>query len=256
MSKSDSVDGGLKTTRTAFDIIEFVKDNDGARVSELAEELDLSKSTVYRHLSTLVEVGYMIKEADVYYLSLRFGSLWDYVRNRKDIYRLVKPKVKELASETEERAQFTVEEHGHMVYVHRETGDRAVKAGSGIGKWIPLHATAAGKVTLAFSPAAWVREQLGDGPLEAVTERTITDPDELRDELKSIRTEGVSYSDQEYIDGLRAVSVPVNGPDNQLLGALSISGPTHRLRGKRFREEIPDLLLGTANEIELNIAYE
>lgn len=247
--------GAVKTTGTVFDVVELLREQDGARVTEVANELGLANSTAYRHLSTLATKEYVVQEDGKYYLSMRFVRLGRYVRQRKRIFELAGPKVEALAEETDERAEFMIEEHGRSVFVHREAGDNAVQTDSGIGKYHPLHATAAGKALLAFLPESRVSEIVDERPLEAFTDDTITDEEELLDELATIRDRGVSFNKQEYINGLRAVGVPVRTQDGGVLGSLSVSGPTHRLKGQWFEQEIPDLLLGMANELELKLPF-
>jgi len=84
---------------------------------------------------------------------------------------------------------------------------------------------------------------------------TITDPQTLYAELERVRERGYSVNKQENIEGLHAVSAPVMDTNGHVFGALSVSGPTHRMKGEWFEDELPDLLLGAANELELNITY-
>ena len=162
----------VQTTRTALRILERIRDNGGMGISELSRDLGLAKSTVHRHLSTLYDEGYVSKEQGTYFLSLQFLDFGESARTRNPAYPMAGEKVKELATETEERAQFMVEEHGSAVYVYREVGERAVQTDPGIGKRIPLHATAAGKVILAYSPPEQVEEILAARGLSALTEET------------------------------------------------------------------------------------
>jgi DNA-binding IclR family transcriptional regulator len=256
MTNTPSTDGQtVKSVGTAFRIIEHLDDQNGGRVTEIATALDLAKSTVHRHLETLSRTGYVVKEGDEYHIGMRFLRLGEAAKTRKRAYAMAGQKVTELATETEERAQFIVEEHGHGRYVYRETGRRAVQTDSGVGKRVEMHASSAGKVILAHLPEAKVHEILELRGLPALTDHTITDVDELFAELDAVRERGYGFNNQENIEGLRAVGVPVIGKGNQVLGALSVSGPIHRLKGEWFEKEIPDLLLGTANELELNIRY-
>lgn len=248
-------DGRVKTTETAFEIIEYLSERDGGRISAVAADLDLAKSTVHRHLHTLVELEYVVEEDGVFRPGLGFLQLGERTRSRREAYRLASEAVADLAAETEERAQFVVEEHGRGVYVFRETGPRAVHTDSEIGKRIPIHATAAGKAILAFLPDDRVAEILDRRGLPAVTDHTITDERTLQDELAEIRERGYSSNRQENTPGLRAIGVPVKREDGTPIGALSVSGPTHRFQGPRFERELPNLLLGTANELELNVQY-
>lgn len=245
----------VKTAVTAFSILEYLKDADGGTLTELTDEFDLVKSTLHRHLKTLHELEYVTKEGDIYYPSLRFLDFGEYTRNRKDGYTLAKEKVRQLAEATDERAQFLVEEHGMGVYVYRDTGSHAVRTDPGIGKRIHLHSISAGKAILAYLPPRQVEQILSDRGLPAVTEYTTTDREELVAELETIRERGYSFNKQENIEGLHAVGAPVLGPQGHVIGALSVSGPIHRMKGEWYDQELPDLLRGMANELELNIEH-
>lgn len=244
-----------KTGQKLFRLIETLGEMNGAGVTELSKELGYAKSTTHRYLATLDAAEYVVKEGQTYYLSIQFLRLGNYARERQQLYQLVEPKVKQLAEETNERSQFFVEEHGTVVFVYRETGTNAVKADSGIGKRLPMHATAAGKVMLAFLPNKRLEEIIETHGLPELTENTITSIDSLRDELDAIRERGFSYNKQENISGLHAVGVPTRA-NGRPVGALTVAGPTHRLTGKKFETEIPDLLLGVANELELKNTYD
>lgn len=255
MTRPERGDGGVKSVERSMRIVETVMEMEGARVSELAAELDMAKSTVHGYLATLHGLGYLVKEGEVYQIGTRFLQFGEYSRTRKDEYGMAAQKVTELAEETEERSQFVIEERGRGVFLYRESGAHAVETGSGTGKRMYLHSTSAGKAILAHLPDGTVDEILDRWGLPAVTPATITDEAELRDELADIRDRGFALNREENIEGLHAVGVPVQPQDGTVIGALSISGPTHRLKGDYLLEDLPDLLLGTANELELNIAY-
>lgn len=244
----------VSTTQTTFRVIESLQEHDGARVSELAADLDVAKSTIHRHLTALQDLEYVVKEGDRYQLGLRFLALGRHVQSSKVLYRMAKAKVAELAETTHERSQFMVKEHNRAVYVHIERGKNAVMTDPGVGNGIPLHATSAGKAILAHLSEEERQEFVYGESLSHQTPETITDPETLLAELESIRERGYSFNEQENLRGLRAVGVPVLN-NGQVLGALSVSGPTNRMDGEFFREELPSLLLGTANELELNIAH-
>ncbi|WP_440009794.1 IclR family transcriptional regulator [Halomicrococcus sp. SG-WS-1] len=255
MPRSDTGGRTVKATETAFAIIEGLEELDGARVTQLAEHLELANSTTHSHLATLYEMGYVVQEGDEYQLASRFLKLGEAAKERKEAFDLIEPKVRELAEETEERCQFIVEEHGRGVYLHRETGSRAVWTDSGLGKRIHLHATAAGKVVLANLPEEQTNQILDQWGLPALTDNTITDRATLFDELDTIREQGFAVNREESTEGLRAVGVPIKDSSGRMVGALSVSGPSHRMKGEWFNRDIPNLLLGTANELELNLKY-
>jgi DNA-binding IclR family transcriptional regulator len=255
MSEQSREDGGVSSTETLVDIVEVLSERDGAGVTEIADALGLAKSTVYGHLQTLRQREYVLKEGDTYQLTLRFLDLGQSVRTRRTAYELAREKVEKVADETDERCQFIVEEHGHGVYMFREIGDDAVRTDSAIGKHIPLHATAAGKAILATMPRDRVEAIVDEQGLEALTDRTITDRDELFAELETTRERGYAINHGENTAGLYAVGVSVADRDGEVLGALSVSGPAERMTDDRRERELPELMLGVANELELNIAY-
>lgn len=245
----------IASVERAMEILEAVMELEGARVSELATHLDMAKSTVHNYLSTLHDLNYLVKEGDTYQIGTRFILFGEYSRTRNEEFSMVRQKATNLAEQTEERSQFVIEEFGRGVFLYRESGEHAVEAGSGIGKRMFLHSTAAGKSILAHLPESQVQEILDRWGLPAVTSATITDETELFEELERIRDRGFAINREENIEGLHAVGVPVRTKQGNVIGALSISGPTNRMKGEYLMEELPDLLLGTANELELNIAY-
>lgn len=239
---------------TMFDIVELLVEHDGAGVTEISQELNLAKSTVHQQLSTLRSLGYAVKEGDKYYPGLQFLSIGEYTRNRREVTQKAGPLVEQLADETEERAQFFVEEHERGVYIHISEGERAVQADRHPGKLRYLHSSAGGKAILAFMDRDRVKEVIDRWGLPAETEHTITDEDELYAELDRITERGYATNKEESIDGLWSLGVPVLAND-QVVGSFSVSGPRHRLDSEWFREELPNLLRGTANELELKLEY-
>jgi DNA-binding IclR family transcriptional regulator len=244
----------LQTTATSLDVIEILRELDGGRVTELATELDLAPSTVHSHLTTLLTRGYVTKTGDEYRLSLRFLDHGDYVRTRKKAYRIAESYTDQLAQETDCRAVFTVEENGKGVYVHTSSGKHAVWTYSTVGKQFYLHQTASGKAILSGFSKSKVKEIISQQGLPLATENTITDQKVLFDQLKSIRESGIAFNYEEQLEGIKAVGVPVSGSDNRVLGAFSVASPANRLTEDRFEKDIPKILLGVANEFELEIS--
>lgn len=253
MTGNDS--GGLSTVETSFRIVDAVATLEGARVSEVSDYLDVPMSTVHGHLKTLHAEYYLTKEGDEYHVGLQFLNHGGQARGRKEGYQLAEEKVEKLAAETNERAQFVVEESGRGYYIHTESGEDAVLTDSRIGKRIYLHDSAAGKSILAQLPESRVRGIIDKWGLPAYTEHTITDESELFEELEQIREQGYALNIQETHEGLHAVGASVETYQGQVLGAFSVSGPSNRLKGAQLREEVPDFLKGVTNELELRLSY-
>lgn len=245
----------LKTTETSLEVVNALYELNGGRIEEIANHLDAAPSTIHRHLTTLRAHDYVTKEGDIYRLGLQFLTIGGYLQHEEEGYQLAKDKVEQLALVTGERVQFITEEHGQRVYIHTSVGEDAVQTDAHIGKRGPLHCSAAGKAILAALTETEVEEIIEKQGLARITQNTITDRDALFEELETIRERGVAFNKQESVLGLNAAGTAVQHPNGQVLGAISISGPAQRFKGNKLSEEIPDLLLGATNEIELNLKY-
>lgn len=244
----------VRTTRKTLDIIEALKRMDGAGVTELADEVEMGKSAVHNHLSTLEEYGYVIQEANIYLLSLKFLDLGGYTRNKTDLYKVSEPEIKSLAEKSGELVNLLIEENGMGVYLYRSKGDRAVDLDTYAGLRVYLHSTALGKAILANLPPERVDEIIDEHGLSEITPQTVTDRDELFDELEQTRQRGFAIDDEERLEGLRCVAAPIRFGAN-VTGAISISAPTTRMNDDWEENVFIDQVCSAANVIELNMKY-
>lgn len=250
-------DGGtIEAVDRSMAVLQAIKDMEGGGVTELATELGWAKSTVHTHLQTLLENEFLIRDGDQYDLSHQFIDFGEYAKDRHPMYSAIQPKLDELAEETGKRVQFLTEEHGYAVYVRIAEGKHAVSTGSSLGRRRSvLHATAAGRSILTHLPREKVEAILDKRGLPRYTENTITDREELFEELEMIRDRGFAINREEHINGLSAIAAPVKTPDGDVLGSISVADAAHRMEGQWLEGDIPKLLLEIINEIELDIAY-
>lgn len=246
---------GVKSDDTVFDIVETLRRHDGAGVTAVANELDVSKSTVHAHLSSLQERGYVVNEGGTYRVGLEFLSHGIYAQTSYDLHRVANEKVSQLAQETDERAWCQVEENGLCYYLCGAEGKHPVHPPVRVGEAVHLHTISGGKAILAHLPDERVHEIIDRHGLPARTENTITDEEELFEDLEGVRDRGYAFNEEESLVGLNAVGVPVRDAQGGVKGALSISGPARRLSGEKLNSELPRLLLGATNELEINIAH-
>jgi DNA-binding IclR family transcriptional regulator len=244
----------IKSDIKVLQLLESLKDSEGKTITGLSEDLDMAKSTVHAHAHTLANQGYLVRENGEFRLGLRMLDLGGAVQEYHMSNQIIREKVDTLAEETGERAQFVVEEFGEGIYVYCAYGANAVQTNSRIGRRFPLHFSAAGKAILAHMTRDRVEEIVTDG-LEKTTENTITEPESLYEELERVREEEFAINEQESTKGLRAIGVPLLRDNGEIIGSISVSGPTHRLKSDILQEEVLNLLLGVANEIELKIAF-
>lgn len=252
---SQRTDNTVNSVERTFRVVRGLQELDGAGVTALAAHLELPKSTVHNYLNTLAREDYVVKDGEEYRVGLRFLEHGAYARNQQNIFEIARPELDRLADETGELVNLLVEEHGMGTYLYRTRGDDAVRVKEHVGNRAHLHGMALGKSILAHLPEARVEEILDTHGLPQTTEATITDREQLAEELEQIREDGVAFDDEERLSGLRCVAAPVLSNDQRVLGAISVSGPSHRFEGERFTEELPQRVLETANVIELNVTY-
>jgi len=231
----------VKSACTAFEIIEYVHDHGGADLDEVTAEFDLAKSTIHGYLSTLESLEYLVNNGGEYQLSLKFLYHGTAARNSVPMSGQTDELLRELADETSLVAWLVVEEHGRAVYLDRAVGDGAVQVYGRISKRTDLHGPAAGKSILAHLPAETVDAIVDHYGLPARTEYTITEGDELREELSQVRRQGYATSKHEVALGVQSVAAPVHH-EGEVLGAISVSGTSNQVDDRYFSEELPDVL--------------
>lgn len=243
----------IRAVRTSFEIIDILREKGGAGVTEISNVLGVSKGTVYNHLATLVDDDYVVKDDDdQYHLGLRFADVSHNAMSRVPILDLAREEVDKLAEKSGEMALFTVEEHGMGVCMYVAYGDEAVKTPVYVGHRDYLHHTAVGKAILAHLPAERVDEIVERRGLPEVTEHTITDREELEIQLEEARKRGIAFNHQETIPGLVGVGAPIRSQRGEVMGALSIIGPSSRIDDDRFQQELPDMIMRSVNIVEIN----
>lgn len=238
----------VRATRTTFRVIEALRETNGAGVTELAGELDLSKSAVHNHLVTLERLEFVRKKGNEYRLGLGFLDLGTAVRDATRPCKIAQPIVDTLAAQTGEFASLVIPECGDAVYAYtrRPREETPIRLGSRV----PLHANAAGKTVLARRPRGAVEEYVEAHGLGRLASRTITDQDELGRELRRVRDQGLAFDRGEEVRGRRAVAAPVCTDEDRPIAGICVTGPAERLSGKRLEEDLPGLVLSGAKQVE------
>lgn len=257
MAKANKKQGPVKTIDTTLEIINVVKEHDGIRPGEVADELDLPKSTVSDHVVTLRRNQYLKKRGNEYHVGLKFLELGDRARNRHQTYEVSQKKINKLAKQTGELVHLSVEENGRGVIIYEREGSEAVSLDTYVGRRVHLHCTGLGKAMLAHMPHERVETILDEHGTPRITSETITDRDELLEQLEAVRERGYAVSRGERIPELGSIAAPiVDSRKNRVHGAISVCIPTTRMEQSRRTEEIPTEVRQIANRIELDIKYE
>lgn len=241
------------TSRKTIRILEALHDHGPAGVTELARAVDMNKSTVHNHLSTLKAEHMIVQEGSEYTLGLRMLEFGGKARNDRPLYQIARDEIERLAIQTGEVANLVVEEHGQAVYLDCREGDNAIDLDVYPGVRRSLHVTAAGKAILAHLSRERVEEIVAAQGLPAKTDQSITTKEELLEDLDAVRDRGFAIDDEEHINGLRCIGAPITTSTGEVLGAVSVSTPVTRMNDDKFYSEIPDTVRSTTNVIELNV---
>lgn len=245
----------INAVNITCEVIDALQEHNDLGVTQLADELDYAKSTIHSHLRTLEENELVVHQDDVYRLSFRYLDLAEHVKQQFGKYDVVKTEVDNLANETGEVAQFATEEHGRAVYLYKSKGAKGVETSSNIGERGPMHSTSLGKTMLSKMSTERVNEILDCHGMPRKTIDSITDREELFEELERVREHGYAVDDQENVTGIRCIAAPVIDTDDRVLGSVSVSGPSSRFDGERLATELPTAVKHTANVIEINFKF-
>jgi DNA-binding IclR family transcriptional regulator len=223
----------------ALALLEVLAASDtGLGVSELARRIGVNASTASRLLGTLEHEGFVEREpGGPYRLGLKLLALADRVLARLDVRALARGQLERLVAATGETATLSVPGEHAAITIDFVPSESTVASVARLGRPSIAHATAAGKVMLAFTG-----EGDAGGELDAYTESTITDPDELARQVRAARQQGFAEAVGEREPDLNALAAPVLGRAGELVAILGLQGPASRLSAARRRAIRPPLL--------------
>jgi IclR family acetate operon transcriptional repressor len=207
---------------------------DGLGVNELARRIGVNASTASRLLATIEQHGLVERPpGGRYRLGLKLVALADRVLAGFDVRERARPWLAWLAEQTGETATVSVPGGGEAITIDFVPAASSVVSMARVGRPSVPHATAAGKVMLAFGSGV---AALGEGPLTAYTERTIVARDRLAQELERVRSEGLAEAVGEREPDLNALAAPVFDRTHDLAAIVGVQGPASRMTQARRRE--------------------
>lgn len=232
MSSNDGspASGHVQSVERAVSILQFLARNGWSGVTEVGEELGVHKSTAFRLLSTLESRGMVEQHADSGKYHLGFGLVYlaRAVSVGPDLSRHAQPSLEWLADEIGETVTLAVLEGDEAITIDQLMPETSVVGRSWTGRRNPLHCTSVGKVFLAALPRSRSAAYLNAHHIR-YTDRTITDPAELRAELDRVAAQGYATAWEEFEEGLASAAAPVRAADGTVVAAMSVSGPAYRL---------------------------
>lgn len=237
----------------AIRLLELFEQGEGLSVTEISRRLEIPRASIYRLLNTLLAHEWIFLGTDKkYHMTLRLLDIGRSALSVPTLQQIVTPFLLSLVSKTKETVHFAVLDGERVGYVAKEESPHPIRMFSHIGWRGPLHATAAGKVLLAYADSLLIDDILSR-ELQSFTANTKTSPSAVKEELQHIRTVGFATDNEELIEGLLCVAVPVMA-NSSVFGALSLSGPKDRM-ARHPAAEIAVLMQEESRRIEARVAH-
>lgn len=214
----------------------FTADQPRLGVREVARLTGLSASTAGRIMAELKDLGILQQNSTTRTYSLGSKILaWSGVyMDSLDLRTMALPLMEELRRATYETISLYIMDGYERLCVERMESHQNVRMTSRVGHRLPLYAGSAGKAMLAFLPEAKIKEILRNTDLKPYTSQTITDPDLILAELEKIRQRGYATSVGEWVSEAAGVAAPILKQGAEVVGALSISGPSSRFEPEKI----------------------
>ena len=234
----------VQSVARALDIIQcFSGNNVELGISEIADKMDLSKSTVYGLVNTLVSKGYLEQshQSKKYRLGIKLFEFGNLVQNRMDLRNEAKPFCQLLSEKYKTTVHLAAHYRGEVIYIDKIDANDWVIAYSQVGKRAPMHCTGVGKAILAYAGEKYVEEFILKEPLKKITENTITSSENLLRELETVKKRGYAVDDEEIEVGIRCVAAPVFNYEKYPIAAISVSAPYKKLQDGVIEEVAADV---------------
>jgi IclR family transcriptional regulator, KDG regulon repressor len=247
----------VKSVSRALDIIALVgMKKGGLGVTEIANQIDINKSSVFRTLSTLVQYGYIEQDcvSGKYKLGYKFLDMSSKLLESIDIRAEAKPFLQELEDKTNEVIHLVVYDQGEVVYIEKLEGTETLRTHSRVGKRAQMHCTSVGKAILAHLPENDVLAILDRKGMPFHTDHTLTSKEDLLQELKQIRLRGYALDLEENEYGITCIAAPVFDHLENVVAAVSVSGPTTRMTEERLNQLGP-IMIQTSQKLSARLGY-
>ena len=244
-------DAKVKSLYKALKMLElFDRENPERGVMELARLSGMLKSSVYNIISTFAKCGYVEKNQRTgkYRLGLKILELSNVLQNNDETSRVIKPFMDNIAESCNETVYFAIPSGPEVIYIDASHPKGMTFTRSVVGVKVKMYCTSVGKAMLAFLGEDLVMEVVALG-MKPYTPYTLTNEEALRRDLEETRRRGYSIDNMEHEYGIRCVGAPVRNQRGDVIGALSVSGPSLRVMDEKV-QLFSQRLVGAAREME------
>jgi IclR family pca regulon transcriptional regulator len=232
----------------------FARDHAALSLSDIARSAGMPAATARRCLLTLEELGYVTRSGRDFLLRPKVLELGAAYLESMNIEQVTKNHLEELAHSTADSAALCVLDGVEIVYVARTSVRTLLRLEAHVGSRFPAHATSTGRVLLAGVSPDRLQHYFQHARLEALTDRTVTDPRKLRSLIEDCRRAGYSAVEDELAYGVIALAVPVFDHRQRVVAALNSSSHTRRITRKKLIRERLAMLQQVSRQISTDLA--
>jgi len=223
------------TVKDAFEIIELISKHQGElTLIDISKNLNMNKTKVFRHIKTLILLNIVTKQDNHYFLGLRFLELGSKVSIRNTLVKYIHPIIQKLANEINETVNLAHIYSDTALYIDKAESKRSLQLRASIGDKLPLYCTGLGKAILSILDKRTMETLIYQLKMNKMTKNTITDPDELMNQIAQIKEKSYSIDREEFEEGLICVAIPLSIKEFDFTGSISISGSTDRFNEGRI----------------------
>ena len=224
-------------------------------VTELADQVDLPKSTVARLLSALETEGAVTQDemGGEYRLGDGLLDIAGAAQPGRNLIATVRPFLLELSEEIGEAAGLGIVQERDIYYLDHAVPETDVMVRDWTGEALPMHSVPSGVALLAHLPEAEVDAYLAV-PAEAVTPNTLVDPEAIRERLEAVRNLGYAWGYEEGVDGINSLAAPIIDADGQVIAAIHVHGPAYRFPNPDRTHDLGTRLIEAAAGIAAQLA--
>lgn len=218
-------DNTIKSAKKIFHVLEILTNMSSASISDLSRITGFTMSTTQRIVNTLTEMKYVRQDPNTlkYSVSYKLFSLAQRFEYKDTLIETAKPFLKSLATNLKETINLGVMENHELIYIDKIVSKEPLRIELNIGSEAPFYCTGLGKAIAAFKD-----EDISVANYKKFTKNTITSDEELKDSFKNIREVGYAVDDEEFMDGLYCIAMPILNKDKEAIAAISVSYPKMR----------------------------
>lgn len=226
-------------------------------VSDLAEQLGMTRSTTHRYISTLESMRYLVQDrtSRKYRLGVRVLDLGLAVLNSMELRDVARPFMEQLCERSGHTVNMAVLDGQDIVYVERVRSRSGIDLHLFVGSRLPAYCTSMGKVLLAYLPKAQLDTVLDGTHFEQKGPRTITSREALMVNLQMVRQLGVAMNDEELARGLRSIAAPIFGQNGAVVAAVNMAVHATELSFQQVLNELGPMLIETTTQISAHLGF-